>query len=229
MKRENDAAAYDERETQGKFSCLNQNIEERKMIKYKNKIPMIAGILFLVAAVIAVSFSWLSGFHRYDLRLSFSAYVGARYSTSVLYFISALIMLTLLTLYIVKTKLPLVKRIAYAIVFLCIFGTALFPYNVYGDKPSISTIRLHNDCAIGLMLAVTVSFILSAILSRNKRQRMLAVLSFVYAVLFVALFFLRFAPLFQTIFIWENLFIVLLLVGLHMEQYGEIENDADEH
>ena len=99
------------------------------MDKYKNRFPIIAGAIFLVTAVAAVAYSWAKGICRYDLRLSFSEYVGLHYSTSVLYFISAVMMLTLLIIYVIKLKLPIVKKIVYAVVFLCIFGTAFFPCN----------------------------------------------------------------------------------------------------
>lgn len=188
------------------------------MDKYKNRFPIIAGAIFLVTAVAAVAYSWAKGICRYDLRLSFSEYVGLHYSTSVLYFISAVMMLTLLIIYVIKLKLPIVKKIVYAVVFLCIFGTAFFPCN---GRHSVTATILHNYFAIGLMLAATASFVLSLILTKSKAQRIIAALSLIYAAVFVVMFFIGFKPLFQTFFIWENLFIVLLFLGLHMEQYGE--------
>ena len=194
------------------------------MDKYKNKFPIIAGLIFVITAVTAVAYSWLKGLYKYDLRLSFSEYVGLHYSMSVLYFISAVMMLVLLSIYAFKLKLPILKKIVYAVVFLCIFGTAFFPCN---GRHSITTTILHNYFAIGLMLAATVSFVLSAILTKSKIQRIIAVLSLIYAAVFVVMFFIGFKPLFQTFFIWENLFIILLLLGLHMEQYGEKAEVSD--
>ena len=194
------------------------------MDKYKNRFPLFAGLIFLATAVTAVAYSWAKGVCRNDLRLSFSEYVGLHYSTSVLYFVSAVMMLLLLTVYIIKLDLPLLKKIVYAVVFICIFGTAFFPCN---GRHSIATTILHNYFAIGLMLAVTVSFVLSAVLTKSKVQRMIAVLSLIYAAVFVVFFFMGFKPLFQTFFIWENLFIVLLLLGLHMEQYGVTANASE--
>ena len=68
---------------------------------------------------------------------------------------------------------------------------------------------------------------MSAILTKSKVQRIIAVLSLIYAAVFVVMFFIGFRPLFQTFFIWENLFIILLLLGLHMEQYGEKAEVSD--
>ena len=72
------------------------------------------------------------------------------------------------------------------------------------------------------MLATTVSFVLAAIMSKSKKQRITAVCSIIYAVVFIVLYFTVFTPLFSTFFIWENLFIILLLINLHMEQFSEI-------
>ena len=186
-----------------------------------NKLPVTAGIIFLLTAVFAVASAWISGIHQYDLGISFSSYVGLNYTIAVIWFTAAVIILAMMTIYIAKTKMPVIKRIVYAIIFLCIFGTAFFPFNTYSEHPTALTVNLHNKIAIGLMLATTASFVLSAVLAKCRGQRIAAILSVVYAAAFILLYFLRFAPLFRTFFIWENMFIVLLILELHMEQYGE--------
>ena len=197
------------------------------MNNFKNKIPIIAGILFLMANVIAVLSAWITDTHRYDLGISFSAYVGLSRPTSVVWFVSAVIIITMLIYYIAKIKIILFKKIIYAVVLLCIFGTALFPYNFYSEAPTAITINLHNDFAICLMLVTTVSFILSAIFSKNKKQRIVSLTSIVYAVAFIVLYFIRFQPLFQTFFIWENVFILLLLLEMQSEQYVAINAESN--
>lgn len=191
------------------------------MEKYKNKIPVIAGIIFLLTAVIAVAIAWISDIHRFDLSISFSSYVGLSRFTSVMYFISAVIMITLLIYYIAKTEMNLLKRIVYGVVLLCVFGTAFFPFNYYSVAPTSITINLHNDFAIALMLATTISFIVSVIFAKSKKQRIVNAASIGYAAAFIVLYFIRFTPLFQTFFIWENLFIVLLLLEFMAEQYED--------
>ena len=193
------------------------------MNKFNNKIPAIAGILFLLVNVIAVLSAWITDTHRYDLGISFSAYVGLKRPISVVWFVCAVIIITMLTYYIAKTKIILIKKIIYAVVLLCILGTALFPYNHFSQAPTAVTINLHNDFAIGLMLVTTVSFILSAIFSKTRKQRIASLLSILYAVAFIALYFARFKPLFQTFFIWENVFILLLLLEMQSEQYSAIK------
>ena len=197
------------------------------MNNFKNKIPIIAGILFLMANVIAVLSAWITDTHRYDLGISFSSYVGLSRPTSVIWFVSAVIIITMLIYYISKIKIILFKKIIYAVVLLCIFGTALFPYNFYSEAPTAITINLHNDFAICLMLVTTVSFILSAIFSKSKKQRIVSLTSIVYAVAFIVLYFIRFQPLFQTFFIWENVFILLLLLEMQSEQNVAIKAESN--
>lgn len=191
------------------------------MSKHKDKIPVISGIIFILTAVTAVAIAWISDIHRFDLSISFSSYVGLSRFTSIMYFIAAVIMIAMIIYYIAKTKMNLAKRIVYAVVLLCIFGTALFPFNFYSESPTPITINVHNDFAIALMLATTVSFILSVIFAKSKKQRIVNAVSIGYAVVFIVLYFIRFTPLFQTFFIWENLFIILLLLEFYSEQYKD--------
>lgn len=191
------------------------------MDKLSSKTPVISGLLFISINVIAVLSAWITDIHRYDFGISFSAYVGLSRPVSVLWFVSAVIIIAMLVHYIAKTKMSVIKRIVYALVLLCLFGTAFFPYNYFSASPTAVTIDLHNFFAIALMLVVTVSFILSAVLSVNRKQRIVSLMSIVYALSFIVLYFVRFRPLFQTFFIWENVFILLLLLEIHYERYGE--------
>lgn len=191
------------------------------MNKHKNKIPILAGILFILLAIFAVSSAWLSGDYLYDLKLSFSSYVGLRHSTSIMYFTGIIIMLPMLAFYLSKFRLPPAKKIVYAAAFLCILGTALFPCNRYSDSPTAALIKIHTFFATGGMLPVSALFILSAVLSRNSKQRTAAFGSLFYAGVFAVLFIAKFQPLYDTFFIWESLFIILLIVQIYMEQYGE--------
>ena len=193
------------------------------MNKYKNKIPLIMGILFFSVAVTAVAYAWLSGIYLYDLRLSFSSYVGLHHSTSMLYFAFALVMIPTIAFYLTKRELLPAKKAIYAVISVFVLGTALFPCNRYSSSPSELTTKIHTFFSMGGILPVTVSFILSAIFPKSKKQRFAAFASLLYAAVFVVLFVTGFPPLFQTFFIWENLFIVLLLLELHTEQYEETE------
>lgn len=192
------------------------------MNKRTNLIPAFSGIVFLLTAVFAAAHAWLAGIHKYDMSLSFSSYVGLSRLTSIVWFIAAVIIIPAVSFYISKSDIPAVRKAVYGVVFFCIAGTALFPFNCFSESPSALTCNIHNYFAIALMLATTVSFVLSAVMAQSKKQRISAVCSIIYAAVFIALYFTGFMPLFRTFFIWENLFIILLLINLHMEQFSEI-------
>lgn len=189
------------------------------MSGFREKIPVVSGILFLLTNIICVSSAWIQGIHQYDFGISFSAYVGLFRETSVLYFIIAALFVPMLAYYITKAKINLLKRIVYMLILICIFATAFFPFNAFSDTPTAITINLHNSFAIALMLSTTLSFILTCIFTRMRKQRIVSAFSIFYAIMFVLFYFIGFTPLIRTFFIWENLFVVLLLIELHMEQY----------
>ena len=80
------------------------------MNKY-HKIPLIAGLLYLLSLIISVTYSWLSGDHLFDLGISFSAYVGLHRWTSVMYFVFVAVITISMTVYISNNKIPFVKKI----------------------------------------------------------------------------------------------------------------------
>ena len=191
------------------------------MLKNKDRIPLFMGILFLLNVAASVTAAWTAGRHRYDLGISFSAYVGMYRPMSVVWFISAAVMTVLLSYYVAKTKMPRAKKAVYAVMFLCIFGTAFFPFNTFSDAPTAVTIDLHNYFAIALMLFTTVCFVTTLITAKDKRQRICAALSVLYAAAFIVLYFMGLPALFKVFFICENMFILLLLLSLYTERYGE--------
>ncbi len=136
-----------------------------------------------------------------------------------MYFIFAVIIVSSMTYYTFKAKTALVKKIVYGVIFLGIFGTAFFPFNTFSKSPTAFTINIHNDFGIVLMLATTVSFILSIILSKSKAHKLTAGLSLIYAGVFIFLYFTGIPLMFSTFFIWENLFIGLLFLEMYMERY----------
>lgn len=160
------------------------------MKEIKDKFPLISGILFLLTAGVTVGSAWAQGILRYEPGLSFSSYVGLRRWTSVMYFIVASVILALLVYYVAKTEMPKIKWAIYGVIFFCIFACAFFPCN-----DSLSGV-IHNYFAIGLMLAVTVLFVVSVILAKNKKQRIISAVCLTYAAVFAVMFFCDFPPLF---------------------------------
>ena len=184
----------------------------------KNWLPGIAGAVFLTTAASIVASSWAAGLHVYDLSLSFSRYAGLRESTAVLYFLSAVIMLVLLTVYISKTRIPGIRKIIYVIIFLCVLGTALFPCN---RERSVLSSDIHDIFAMLLMFSTTLSFVLTAILSMSKIQRFSGIAFVIYAAGFIAALFGKNRIMDQTFFVWEVVFIYLLILEPYLEKYGE--------
>ncbi|MBP3271830.1 MAG: hypothetical protein J6M17_06325 [Ruminococcus sp.] len=195
------------------------------MEKHKNKLPFMAGILFLLNAVTSVAYAWIKGVHRFDLGISFSSYVGLFRRTSVVYFISAIVMVPALGYYVAKTRMPKLKKAFYIPVLICIFGTAFFPFNTFSEAPTPVTIDLHNDFAVALMLFTLVTFIITAATAKDRRQRITALVSIAYAVIFAVLFFTGAAVLFRVFFVYEVTFIILLLTALVMERCGDTAAD----
>ena len=197
------------------------------MEKHKNKLPFMAGMLFMINAVTAVGYAWIKGVHRFDLTISFSSYVGLFRWTSVVYFISAVLMVPALGYYAAKIRMARVKKVFYALVLMCIFGTAFFPFNTFSEAPTPITIDLHNGFAIALMLFTLIGFIITAVTAVDKRQRVAALFSIAYALLFVALYFTGAKVLFKASFVYEIMFIILLLLALIMERYTDAADRND--
>jgi hypothetical protein len=178
-------------------------------------------IIFILTGTIAVVTAWGTGLHLYDLRLSYSSYVALRVPTAILYFISAVSMVFLMTMFLRKMRIKKSKRIVYSAMVFCILGTAMFPCNA--DFSRITTF-IHNCFAIGLMSTGTISFLISVLFGK-RIQRIPAVLSLVYAVAFIIALCMRFEPLYETFFIWEILFLLLMMFGLFMEQFTVKKSD----
>lgn len=178
---------------------------------------LISFITYTGIALITVLSAWISDLHRFDLSLTISRYVALRPWTAITYGICIAIMVTLNIMYIKKTKMLLLRKVLYYLVFTCVLGCAVFPFNRQWSSFS-STI--HNYCAYSLMFLMLLSFIVLIVTGR-RAQKIFALLSIFYAVLFIFAFFVfEWRWFFDTIFIWENIFIYLLLSELSLEKNG---------
>ena len=188
---------------------------QMKKMTAGNRPVIITCIIYTVSWLLIVISAWLTGLHRYDLSKTISAYIGLRKWTVIFYFISATIMFTLLMIYVFKTKMPLVKKIVYDIVFFCVWGCSIFPSNREWSE-TISSIHL--ACAYGLMFSASFSFLLTFILASKKSQQVFAICTFIYAIFFIAsLLVMKWNWFNNTLFLWENLCIYLLLIELLLE------------
>ena len=188
--------------------------ELMRKLTIKNRPVIITGFIYSASWLIIVLSAWITDLHRYDLSKTVSAYIGFRKWTVVLYFISATIMFTLLVIYVHKKSMHLFKKLVYYIVFISVWGCAIFPCNTQWSETITS---IHLCFAYGLMFSATFSFLLTILFATNRGQRIFAAAT-LYAILFIiSLLILKWSWFTGTIFIWENLCIYLLLVELLLE------------
>lgn len=187
---------------------MTYNLKDRRPV-------VITGLIYTIVALITLITSWTAGLHRFDLGITISEYIGLRSWTVAMYLISAAVMVILIFIFIRGSQIPKLRKILYSVIFACVFGCALFPCNY---ERSHFTTRIHNYFAIGLMLAVTISFVLILIKGRTRRQKIFGLISVCYAALFICCYIVIDLRAFSdTILIWENMFIYLLLIGIFLE------------
>ena len=180
-----------------------------------NRPAVITCVIYSFAWILIVSSAWAIGLHRYDLSKTISAYIAFRKWTAVFYFVCATIMFLLLVTYVHKLEMPLIKKIVYYIVFLSVWGCSIFPSN---KEWSVFVTSIHLKCSYGLMFSASFSFLLTSFFAKRRGQRIFAIATFVYALFFIfALLVMKWPWFEETIFIWENLCIYLILVELFLE------------
>jgi hypothetical protein len=166
-------------------------------------------------ALITVLSAWIIGLHRFDLSLTISRYVALRPWTAITYGICIACMVMLIIMYVKRIKILFLRKVLYYMTFTGVLGCAVFPFNRAWSNLS-STI--HNYCAYSLMFFMLLSFIV-LIFSGRKVQKIFGLLGVLYAVFFIIAFLVFEWQWFDnTIFIWENLFIYLLLTELWLEK-----------
>ena len=184
----------------------------------KNRPVIVAGILYTITAMIVVISAWAVGLHHFGLDLTISRYVGLRHWTAYLYMAIAVIMVSMVLIYLKKSDMHIVRKCIYGGAFLCILGCAFFPHNW---EWSAFASTLHNYFAYGLMFLVTISIVLMIVKAKNKSQRVFGIVAAAYAVYFiVAYIIIGWEWFVDTIFLWENTFIYIL-IGELMVEYEE--------
>ena len=176
---------------------------------------LIAFFTYTGIALITVLSAWIINLRRFDLSLTISRYVALRPWTAITYGICITFMIVLIVMYVKKLKIPLLRKVLYILIFMGVLGCAVFPFNrEWSDLSS----TIHNYSAYSLMFLMLVSFIVLVITGR-KVQKIFAILSILYAVYFIIAFLVFDWQWFNdTIFIWENIFIYLLLGELWLEK-----------
>ena len=187
-------------------------------ITLRKRPVIIAGAIYTVAWLVIVLSAWLINLHRYDLGRTISAYIGFRKWTVVFYFICATIIFLLISIYIHNMKANPAKKLVYFVVFICVWGCSIFPSN---REWSTTISQIHLFFADGLMFTASFSFVLTMFTAKRKGQRIFSIATFFYALFFIiSLLVMKWNWFENTIFLWENLCIYLLIVELLLETPG---------
>ncbi len=184
----------------------------------KNRPVIAAGILYTITALVVVISAWIEGLHRFELDLTISIYIGLRHWTAYLYMGIAVIMVSLVIVYLKRSNMHIVRKCIYGGAFLCILGCAFFPHN---GEWSVFASNLHNYFAYILMFLVSISIVMMMVKGANKSQRVFGIVAAAYAVYFIIAYMIFVWKWFvNTIFLWENTFIYIL-IGELMVEYEE--------
>ena len=174
-----------------------------------DRFLVLAAITYVAVVTSVVAYFWLHNIHLFDLGMTVSLYVALRPGTAAIYFVGAAIICTSFFLYMVKTKAHPLQKVVYTLILLCVFTCALFPCN---KSRSVLTTDIHDFFAYALVLLMALSFVLLFFFSRNKAQKVYASSAILFAIFFISAFVLDFAFVKHTIFIWENVIIVLFFL-----------------
>ena len=177
---------------------------------------ILAGLIYTAILMIVVVSAWHTELHMFDLNITISAYVALRPWTAILYAAGIAVIDTLIYQYVKRTEMTKLRKVLYSIVFGCVLGCALFPSN---RTWSNTVSNIHNVFAYSLLLMVSVSFIVSLVKAVSREQRILAILSVIYSALFLLFFvFVENEDFRDTVFVWENTFIYLMIIQLLTEK-----------
>lgn len=184
-------------------------------IRGRYSCVFIAGIIYIITISVIVLANWINGIHVFDMRLTVSLYIALDVRSSVLYFASAVFMCVFLVLQIRKTDTVTVRKLVYYLIITGVMGCAWFPCASQRSRVCAS---IHNYFAYGLILTMILSLIFMLVSTHRKRNRIFAVAGLVYAAIFVYCYFFNIDSFKRLLFVWENLFIFLLLAELLLEE-----------
>ena len=190
-------------------------LTKKQSRKNTDRLLVVAAIIYVAVVTTIVAYFWLHDVHLFDLDLTVSLYVALRPETAAIYFIGATIICMALFLYMIKTRARPLQKAVYTLILLCVLVCALFPCN---KGRSVLTTEIHDFFAYALVLLMALSFLLLLFFSRNKTQRRYALGAVLFAIFFISAFAFNFSLVKDTIFIWENVIIVLFFFELFYEK-----------
>ena len=178
-----------------------------------------AGVVYVVTALVVVLVNWLAGNHAGEMGLSVSAYVGLNGWSAVMFLVSNVIVVLLTGLGMRGVKMTKLQGVVLGLVGMGLLGCSIFPLQ-YADRAAFSS-EMHQLFAEWFFLAVTGFFIVAMICSKSKVLKGFFAGAIGYAVLYIILYVMKWEMFMDTIFIWENGFIVLFIVGANMVARAE--------
>lgn len=187
---------------------------ERPTARAANTLLLWVALLYVITVSLIVAYSWIIDVHRFDLGLTVSLYVALHVWTAVVYFLAATAICWLLGWFVMKIPMRSVQRVVYLLTLFCVFSCALFPCN--GDRSALAE-DIHNYFSYALVILVALSFVLMTVLSGDHRRKCYGLGSSIFAGFFIAAFALGIQTFKDTIFVWENVIIVLLFFELYLE------------
>lgn len=195
--------------------------------KQSNKkiLAWICGI-YLIPVIVAVLYAWFREGYPLDLSLTVSLYVARYPWSTVLFFFHATVVCLLILRYLGTRKITILQRILYYLVLLCIMGCAIFPCN---RSRSEFTTEIHDFLSYVLVIAVALTFAGMLVFARQKAQRIFATGSLIFAIIFIVVFAARVPAVKDTIFIWENVVMLLFLLELYFEQHNPDTRGSANH
>lgn len=190
-------------------------ITKKQAHKNTDRFLVLSAIIYVAVVTSIVAYFWMRNIHLFDLSLTVSLYVALLPGTAIIYFVGAAIICAALFLYMIQTKARLLQKVVYTLILLCVFACACFPCN---SGRSIVATDIHNFFAYALVLLMVLSFVLLLFFSRNKAQKVYALGPVFFAAFFIGAYAFDFALMKDTIFIWENMIIVLFFFELFYEK-----------
>lgn len=173
--------------------------------------------IYLVPVIVAVLYTWFLEGYPFDLSLTVSLYVARYPWTTVLFFVQVVVVCMLLLLYLKTIKIKRIQRILYYLVLLCILGCAIFPCN---RSRSVFATQIHDLLSYTLVIAVFLTFVGMLVFAKQTKQRVFAIGSLIFTTVFIIAFSVKVPAVKDTIFIWENVVLLLFMVELFFEKYN---------
>lgn len=173
--------------------------------------------IYLVPVIVAVLYTWFWERYPFDLSLTVSLYVARYPWTTALFFVHVVAVCILLLLYLKTIKIKRIQRILYHLVLLCILGCAIFPCN---RSRSVIATQIHDLLSYALVIITSLTFVGMLVFARQAKQKGFAVGSLIFTIVFIIGFSAKISAVKETVFIWENMILLLFLIELFLEKYN---------